>query len=65
MHPAENIDWLSRGKHVHVCALPLTTSLCLTPKLYVVIFGCFGIVRLIMFPFWCAIVIIFFLLSGY
>ena len=50
-------------------ALPLTTSLCLTSQLYVIILCCYKTViyigKLIMFPLWLAIVIIFYFLSGY
>ena len=61
MHQPKDIDWLSRWKHVHVCTSTYYITL-LDPQ------NCmwlFYIVRLIMFPLWFAIVIIFYFWSDY
>ena len=52
------IGWVDEKMCMY--ALPLTTSLYLTPQIV-----CIYIVRLIMFPLWFAIVIMFYFLSGY
>ena len=44
-------------ENVFMYALPLTTSVSLTPQIVIYI------VRLIMFPLWLAIVVIFYFLS--
>ena len=53
------IDWLSWGKHVHVC----TSTYHITLHNSSNCMWLFYIVRLIMFPLWLAIVVIFYFLS--
>jgi len=59
MHQPWDIDCLGGRKHVHVCAS--SYHITLLDKLYIM----FYIVKLVMFPLWLAIVIIFYFLSGY
>ena len=61
MHQPKEQDWLSRWKHVH--ARTSTYHITLLDRLNCTLL--FYIVRLIMFPLWLAIVIIFYFLSGY
>ena len=61
MHQPKDIHWLGRWKQVHVRTSTYITVLDPPPNWM----EPFYIVKLIMFPIWLKIIIIFYFLSGY